>query len=101
MDKDIDLDSLRVTNNEEKKRFEAAVGDDVAVAEYDLHPDKIIFTHTEVPAAMTGKGVAGKLVQHALDDARKRKLRVVPLCAYVASYIKRHPEYEELVEESV
>ncbi len=67
------------------------------MAEYHLKNNVIIFTHTEVPGVMEGKGVAGTLIETALDAARAEDYQVVPLCPFVATYIRRHPEYRDLV----
>jgi predicted GNAT family acetyltransferase len=88
---------LSVINNAEAKRFEAQLGTERAVAEYHLNNNIIIFTHTEVPEVMEGKGVAGRLIKTALDAARAEGYQVVPLCPFVAAYIRRHPDYRELV----
>lgn len=88
---------LPITNDIEAQRFEARLGDDRAVAEYHLKNDVIIFTHTEVPEAMEGRGVAGSLIRTALETARAEHYQVVPLCPFVAAYIKRHREYQDLV----
>jgi len=88
---------LPITNNTEAQRFEAQLGDDRAVAEYHLKNNIIIFTHTEVPEVMEGKGVAGRLIRTALDASRAEHYEVVPLCPFVAAYIKRHHEYQDLV----
>ena len=53
--------------------------------------------HTEVEPEHEGKGVGAALVQGALDDVRDRGLKVQPLCPFVAAYIQRHPDYEDLV----
>ncbi len=86
-----------VTNNKAANRFETEVDGHRAVAEYKLNDRIITFTHTEVPRELEGQGVAKRLIQSALDHARSEKLLVVPLCQFVASYIKRHPENEDLV----
>ena len=91
------IQDLTVTNNTEAQRFEAQLGAEQAVAEYHLKNNVIIFTHTEVPEAMEGKGVAGKLIKTALDTAQAEHYQVVPLCPFVAAYIKRHHEYQGLV----
>lgn len=93
----LDLDKLSVKDNPAESRYEAAADGRLAVAEYRLAGDQIIFTHTEVPEEMAGTGVGSKLVQAALDDARARGLTVVPQCPFVAAYIKRHPAYRDLV----
>lgn len=90
-------EQLQVKNNEAARRFEAEVGGELAVAEYQRRGDTIIFTHTEVPEELEGQGVGGQLVRAALDQTRASGLRVVPACAFVASYIDRHPEYQALL----
>ena len=52
---------------------------------------------TEVEPGFEGGGLAGRLARYSLDDARKRQLAVLPFCLYVQSWIKRHPEYADLV----
>ena len=91
--------ALQIRNNESESRFECDVDGKLSVVEYQMAPDKIIFTHTEVPSELSGRGIAQKMVTAALDHARKNKLRVVTLCSYVASYIERHPEYRDLVSD--
>ena len=88
---------LPIINNTEAQRFEAPLGAEQAVAEYHLKNNIIIFTHTEVPQVMEGKGVAGRLIRTALDASRAEHYEVVPLCPFVAAYIKRHHEYQDLV----
>ena len=53
--------------------------------------------HTDVAPKWEGKGVGSTLVQGALDDVRARGLKVQPICPFVAAYIRRHPEYQDLV----
>jgi predicted GNAT family acetyltransferase len=87
-----------IRHNEQETRFETTVDGSTAFAEYDLEgPDRIVFTHTIVPDELSGRGVAAAIVKQGLDYARQEKLTVVPQCSYVATYIKRHPEYEELL----
>ena len=93
----IDLGSVAVVDNKAEQRYEAAVDGELAVVEYQLEGDRIVFTHTEVPTILEGHGLAAKLAQTVLDDARARQLMVVPLCRYIASYIKRHQEYLDVV----
>lgn len=87
-----------IRHNESESRYETTIDGVVAYAAYDREgEDRIVFTHTIVPDEISGRGVAGAIVKHALDDVRGRQLKVVPQCAYVAAYIKRHPEYEDLL----
>jgi predicted GNAT family acetyltransferase len=91
------LDDVTVANNETAQRYEARVGGQLAVIIYQQLGDRIVFIHTEVPEALEGHGIAGKMARFALDDARARRLMVIPQCPFVASYIRRHPEYADLV----
>lgn len=87
-----------IRNNENESRFETTVDGHTAFSEYELEePNRIVFTHTLVPDELSGRGIAGEIVKYALENARERKLTVVPQCPYVAAYIKRHPEYEDLL----
>jgi uncharacterized protein len=90
--------SQPVIHNEAENRFEVKVGDELAVTQYRRHGSKIIFTHTEVPPSMAGKGIGNLLARAALGYARKENLRVVPRCEFIASFIERHPEYQDLVD---
>lgn len=94
-----DKTAIDVSNNERESRFEANVDGKLSMVEYKTQPGKIIFTHTEVPRELGGRGIAQKMVATALDYARDKKLKVVPLCKYVAGYIDKHPEYSDLVAE--
>lgn len=89
----MDTNKLEVINNEAKNRFEVKVDQYMAVCEYKLVKDRIIFTHTEVPPALEGKGIGSLLAKTALDYAVSHHLKIMPLCPYIAGYIKRHPEY--------
>lgn len=86
-----------VRHNTNDDRFESDVDGGLAFVEYIIDGDEITFTHTEVPKEAEGKGAAGKLVAGALAYVREEKLRVIPQCSYVASWMKRHPEYDELL----
>lgn len=94
---DVDLDHVAVQDNDAEERYEATVNGYLAELDYERQGNVIILIHTEVPSALEGHGIAGKLAQTALDDARIKHLAVVPFCPYVAGYIRRHPEFKELV----
>ena len=91
------LDDVIVANNETAQRYEARVAGRLAVIIYQRLGDRIVFMHTEVPEALEGHGIAGKMARFALDDARARRLVVIPQCPFVAGYIRRHLEYADLV----
>jgi uncharacterized protein len=78
-------------------RFSVRVEGQLAVCEYRRRGDTLLMTHTEVPPALGGRGIAAALVQAALTWAREQGLRVRPLCSYVAAYMKRHPQTQDLL----
>jgi predicted GNAT family acetyltransferase len=94
---DLNLEGVIIANNEEGQRFEAQVDGLRALLTYRRFPGRVIFNHSEVPPPLEGKGLAAKLARTALDFARTNHLRVVPLCPYVAAFIRRHTEYHDLV----
>ncbi len=94
---DLNLARVTITNDEEAQRFETSVDGLRAFIAYRRFPGRIVFTHTEVPPPLEGKGLASKLAHTALDFARVSHLRVVPLCPYVSSFIGKHSEYRDLV----
>lgn len=89
----MDINTLEVKHNPEAKRFEVQLDDQLAVVEYTIAGNNIIFTHTEVPRAFEGKGIANRMVKVALDYAVNAGLQIQPLCPIVKSYVDRHPEY--------
>ena len=86
-----------VVHNEQESRYELRTPAGLAVLAYVLDGDRLALVHTEVPRSVEGRGVGGALVKFALDDARNRGLRVLPMCAFVKAYIARHPAYAPLV----
>lgn len=92
------MDDIAIADNPAAHRFELRTGGNVAAyAEYNLLKDAVMFTHTEVLPEYEGKGLGSKLAVFALDDVRKRGVHVVPMCQFIAGYIRRHPEYLDLV----
>jgi uncharacterized protein len=90
---------METTVRAAENRFEILVdGAVVGVADYVDDGARRIFHHTRVDESMSGKGLAGRLVRHALDETRREGRRVVPVCSYVAAYVERHDEYADVVE---
>ncbi len=87
-----------VEDNPTLSRFEMASGGAVAFVEYVRAGDgRIALLHTEVPEALSGKGVGSALVRGTLDAVRAEGLKVVPRCEFVAAYVARYPEYRDLL----
>jgi uncharacterized protein len=84
----------------EKSRFEIRIGGEQAgFADYSRMGGRLVFRHTEIDDAYEGRGLGSKLAQGALDAARAGGHPVVPLCPFIASYIERHPDYQDLVDQ--
>lgn len=78
-------------------RFEAVVEGHSCFLDFTLDGDVASMNHVNVPKAVGGRGIAGKLTRHALDWAGEQGLKVRARCPYVASWIERHPDYEKLL----
>jgi predicted GNAT family acetyltransferase len=87
-----------VIHNPEAGRFEIRKDDHLAVLEYHLSDGKIVFTHTGVPEALGGQGIGSLLARAGLDYARTQSFTIEPLCSFIAGYIQKHPEYQNLVK---
>jgi predicted GNAT family acetyltransferase len=90
-----------VRNNAAASQFEIEIDGKLAVTRYRMKPGRMVVIHTEVPPELEGHGVGNTLARAALDYARSEGLRVVPRCAFVSAFIRRHKEYQDLVDESV
>ena len=92
--------AVEVTENQEARRFEIAVGGRLAgFVKYRRRPGQRVLTHTEIDGEFVGRGLGGRLVGAALDAARGAGVKVVPLCPFVAKYVERHPEYRDVIAE--
>ena len=80
----------------ERQRFTLPTSP-VSVLDYQLSGGRVVFTHTGVPPALQGQGLAARLVEAGLHWARTQGLKVVPACSYVHVYIQRHPEWQPLL----
>jgi predicted GNAT family acetyltransferase len=80
-----------------KGRFEIEQDGEIAYLEYALAGKVFELIHTEVPQKMQGTGVASALIKSALDWAREHRVKVDVICPSVADYIRRHPEYSDLI----
>jgi len=89
---------MNVERNEADHQFEVEVEGHTGLLSYRQHGQTLALTHTEVPGALQGKGIGQVLAKGALDYAREHHLVVQPYCSFVAGYLKKHPEYKDLIE---
>jgi predicted GNAT family acetyltransferase len=97
----LDKAELTLTDNKEDQQFELTVDELTARVEYTLMGNRIIFTHTEVPKELEGKGIGSMIIKLALENIEGRELKLIPLCPFAAAYIKRHPEWNRVLAENV
>jgi uncharacterized protein len=91
------VDQVEVKHNEAVHRFEAEIHGLKAVVVYKIIPGLMLIQHTEVPPVLEGRGLAARLTRVALEFARSKGLQVVPACSYTASFMAKHPEYNDLL----
>ncbi len=89
--------AIHIVHNPTSSRFEATVDGLLCRADYELHGTVMAMTHTVVPSALEGRGIAAALVAAALSWARTQGYQVDPVCSYVRVYMKRHPETQDLL----
>ena len=89
--------TVTVTHNAARQRFEATVDGQLCVCDYQLRGDVMWMTHTGVPQAVGGRGIAAELVRVALEWAEQKGYVVEPSCSYVEVYMRRHPETQKLL----
>jgi predicted GNAT family acetyltransferase len=88
---------INLIDNEAIHNFELLVEGYRAFIDYKQKGDKVYLIHTEVPAELRGKGVAEAIVEKVFNYLEEHNLKMVPLCTYVGSYLKRHPEWNRLL----
>jgi predicted GNAT family acetyltransferase len=91
-------ENINITHNQQTRRFELTVEGHLAVLNYILKGEIIVFTHTGVPPAIGNRGLGSKLVRTGLEYARENELKVRSLCWFVSKYIRLHPEYQDLLK---
>ncbi|HEY2553549.1 MAG TPA: GNAT family N-acetyltransferase [Streptosporangiaceae bacterium] len=85
-------DATQVTDNAAAQRLEIAQDGQRALLSYRLNGRRLVLIHTEVPEALGGHGVGGRLVRAAIDRAGREGLTVVPLCPFARGWLERHPD---------
>lgn len=88
---------MDIRHDADGQRFHTTEDGHEAEVSYELEDGALVITHTGVPQAIGGRGVAGDLNRAAFEHARREGLAVRPLCAYAAAWVQRHPEYADLV----
>ena len=90
--------AIKVTHNSSLRRYEVSIAGRLAgVALYQAEPQFLVLTHTQIFAPFQERGIDDLLAQDVLDDVRRRKLMIEPICPFIAGFIRDNPEYLDLV----
>ena len=93
------MENLKVENNESKHRFEINLDEGTAFIQYTKQGEDVYnLYHTEVPPQFAGKGVGGALAKGTLEYIKAEGKQIIPTCPFVAAYLKKHQEYQDLVK---
>ncbi|MDB5117108.1 MAG: N-acetyltransferase [Mucilaginibacter sp.] len=90
-------DDLPLLNNEAIHNFELFVDGRRAFIDYQQRGNKVFLLHTEVPHDLEGHGVAAALVEKTFNYLEENNLKIIPYCEYIKVYLKRHPEWNRLL----
>jgi len=93
----IDAEKLEVVHDPQAGRFQIEVGQWMAVLNYEMEGNVMVFTHTGVPLQLEAQGIGSRLVKTGLEYARQQSYKVIPACEFMEAYIRRHPEYKDFV----
>ena len=94
----VDDEDINISKDEAAGRYEIRLGDRlVGLADFYRRGDTVVIPHTETSPEFGGRGLASQLVRYCLDDIRAQQLRVDPACPFVAAYIRKNPEYADLL----
>jgi predicted GNAT family acetyltransferase len=88
-------------DNREQQRYELSVDGELrAHLVYRERAGLLALIHTETERGFEGQGAASALVRAVLDRARADGVAVLPFCPFANEWIRRHPEYADLVPEA-
>ncbi|HWG10696.1 MAG TPA: GNAT family N-acetyltransferase [Rhodanobacteraceae bacterium] len=88
---------MEIRHDVQAHKFSTEVDGHRAELRYRLHDGVMTIVHTGVPEEIGGHGVAAELARTALETARTNGWKVVPACAYAEVFMRRHPEYADLL----
>lgn len=89
--------SRNIEHQPGQHRFEYVEDTLSSTLEYELKDRVMTITHTNVPKALEGRGIAGDLTRTALETARHEGWKVHPACSYADAYMHRHTQYQDLL----
>jgi predicted GNAT family acetyltransferase len=89
---------IKVVHNTKAQQFEVHAAGELSELDYRMRGNTMFFLHTWVPKILSGQGIASALAKSGLDFARANGHRIAVICPFVGAYLKRHPEYRDLLD---
>jgi uncharacterized protein len=88
---------MSIVDNAARGRYEYEVEGQTAFINYRRADGVVSLTHAKVPPELEGRGVGSFMVRGTLDLIRERDEKVIPMCSFVEAFIRRHPDYQDLL----
>lgn len=95
--KKAELSKFEIVDNKIFSQYEMRIDDHLAKIEYSNKSGKIFLIHTEIPEELAGKGIASYLAREVFKIIEEEGMTIVPMCKFIKTYIRKHPEYHGLV----
>jgi len=92
-----EIKDIPLIQNKIEEQFEMHINDEVALIAYQERGDNYMLIHTEVPESLEGRGIASMLVTKTLSLIEEQGRKIIPMCAYVKSFLAKHPEWNRIV----
>lgn len=76
-------------------------GETAGLAVYHIRGGRYFFVHTEIQPGHEREGLGSVLARAALDDVRAKGGKIVPICPFIAAWLRRHPDYGDIIDQEV
>lgn len=86
------MTDIEITDDPASSRFVYREDGQEAQLVYRAEGDRLVLAHTEVPEALGGRGIGGRLVEAAVKRAAERGETVAPWCPYARRWLERHDD---------
>ncbi len=84
-------------HNAAENKYEFHIGEHIAYIQYENHDGVFHITHTIVPDALSGKGLAKKLTIAVMNEIEAQNGKVQPQCSYTVAFMEKNPDYKRLL----
>ncbi|HEX7944851.1 MAG TPA: GNAT family N-acetyltransferase [Phenylobacterium sp.] len=78
-------------------RYEMVEDGQTVYADYRRQGERLYIDYVFSPVPLRGTGASGRLMAAVAADARAKGLSITPICGYAAAWLRRSPEFRDLV----